>query len=74
MSTKLYIDEEDQTQYLHDESLSVDASVGGRDVLSFELFESSVLYRPSIRQTVVVTRDEATGQGDMAGGSPTDPP
>jgi hypothetical protein len=73
MPTIIRVQGEDRTDYLLDGTLSVDAQIGARKVARFTLIDRfKEDYRPEIRQTVRIIRDEQTATGSMTGGLLTD--
>lgn len=72
MPTALWIDGADMTDHLLDATLSVEHQIGGRSVARFTVIDRfNEGYRPGIRETVYVIRDEVVTTGSMTNASKT---
>lgn len=72
MPTALWIDGADMTDHLQDGTLSIEHQIGGRSVARFTTRDrENTGYRPGIRETVYVIRDEVVTTGSMTSASKT---
>jgi hypothetical protein len=72
MPTALWIDGADMTDHLLDGTLSVDYQIGGRAMARFTIIDRfDTGYRPAIRESVYVIRDEVATTGSMTSASKT---